>query len=140
MQIKNTTTGLLIISDIPGAQGGSGLNVPAGETVAIFDEDAERSQQLESFIASGAILVVGAAEPATDTSVGQTPAADVTEAVEALGFETIIGAKGPGKILLGISVTEAVWQEVFDVLSSGGVPVISNGQLVVFETGGSNQQ
>ncbi len=83
MQIKNVTTGQIIISDLPGAQGGSGLSISADQTVTIFDEDAERSTQLQSLISAGSIQIIGADEPATGTSVGGTPAADVTADLQA---------------------------------------------------------
>lgn len=78
MQVQNTTTGPIIISDIPGPQAGSGLTLQPGVVETIFDEDAEKSVELNSFIAAGSVVIVGANEPSTGSDVGGTPSADVT--------------------------------------------------------------
>lgn len=66
MIIQNVTTGLIQISDLPGAQQGASFSLGAGLTAIIFDEDAEKSAQLQSFLDGGQIVKVGDAEPNPD--------------------------------------------------------------------------
>lgn len=76
MRIKNNTTGKILIADLPGQQS-SGLIVQAKEEVTIFNEDAEKSLQLKSFIDGGQISVLNATdEPTSGTSIGD-PEADL---------------------------------------------------------------
>ena len=70
MKIKNTTTGQIQMTDMPGQQT-SGLIIQGGEEIFVFNEDAEKSLQLKSFIDGGQITVLDqAAEPTTGTSIG----------------------------------------------------------------------
>ncbi|HWZ29183.1 MAG TPA: hypothetical protein VNX15_11500, partial [Gemmatimonadales bacterium] len=78
MQIQNMTTGPIFISDMPGAQSGSPLVLPPGAVTTVFDADAAKSTQLNSFLLAGVVTNVGNNEPSTGTPVGTTPAADVT--------------------------------------------------------------
>lgn len=76
MRIKNVSNSSIIMSDLPGAQPGQGLTLQAQAEATIFDEDAEKSSQLASFMSSGFITKLSAAEPGDG---GATSDTDETE-------------------------------------------------------------
>lgn len=84
MRIQNTTTGQIQINDMPGQQS-SGLIIQGGATIDVFNEDAEKSLQLKSFIDDGLIVVLDQAiEPTSGTSVADASTAGAADATQAL--------------------------------------------------------
>src|SRR3972149_3563712 len=50
MKIKNVSSGVVMVSDLPGIQGGQGLTLQAGAEHLLHDEEAEKSGQLASLM------------------------------------------------------------------------------------------
>lgn len=63
MKIKNVSNSSIILSDLSGPQGGSGLTLQAQAEATIFDEDAEKSSQLSTMMTAGAIIKLTDEEP-----------------------------------------------------------------------------
>lgn len=105
MRIKNTTTGNIIIADLPGYQLGAGLSVPADVEVLIFNEDAEKSIQLRSFLTAGTILNLGPEEPSTGF-----PEADAQPSIVGPVQILIVDIPNPGEVLTATSGNTAEWQ------------------------------
>jgi hypothetical protein len=99
MIIKNVTSGAIIISDIPGPQPGEGLELPPGATITIFNDQAQESAQLNSFLTSGQIANLGPAEPSSGTPVS-TSGPQVVARVDVLG----LGANTVAPIVILASV------------------------------------
>jgi len=55
MKIKNVSSGVVMVSDLPGIQGGQGLTLQAGAEHLLHDEEAEKSGQLASLMQAGVI-------------------------------------------------------------------------------------
>jgi hypothetical protein len=83
MIIKNVSSGIITIDDIPGPQSGEGLEIQPGATITIFNDQAQESAQLGSFLASGALVNQGFSEPSAGTPV-DIPASRVVAAKDAL--------------------------------------------------------
>jgi len=85
MKIKNVSTGIVAINDIPGANGNLGLTIQGQAEVLIFDEDAEKSAELASLMASGLITKLSGEEPldagAAADGTGDAAAASAAAAV-----------------------------------------------------------
>lgn len=105
MRIKNVTPGNILIGDLPNDQGSHGISLPATQEVLIFNEDAERSTQLGSFLTSGAILNLGSEEPSTGT-----PQAASQPAVVGANQVSVTNLPSAGKALVATSATTAQWQ------------------------------
>lgn len=105
MRIKNNTTGHIIIADLPGYQLGAGLSVPADVEVLIFNEDAEKSIQLRSFLTAGTILNLGPEEPSTGF-----PEADAQPSIVGPVQILIVDIPNPGEVLTATSGNTAEWQ------------------------------
>lgn len=104
MHIKNVTTGTIILGDLPNVQGGSGLIMPAGSDIYIFNEDAEKSVQLGTFLTSGGISNLGPDEPSTGS-----PEAETQPGVIGSNPVLITNSASAGKALVAISETQAQW-------------------------------
>lgn len=126
MRIKNNTTGLIIISDMPNGQG-FGLPIPGGVEVLIFNEDAEKSEQLGSFLTSGGLLNLGPEEPSTGS-----PQADAQPA--AVGGSQVLVTNAPsiGKALVATGTSTAEWQ------STGGTISFIDSEVPAGTINGSN--
>lgn len=83
MKIKNVSTSNIIIPEIKDAQG-SGLLLSPGAEVEIYDEDAERSSTLATYLTQGLITKTGTSEPLDGTGVGDTDVAAMAAMVPAL--------------------------------------------------------
>jgi hypothetical protein len=105
MKIQNTTTGVIIIADLPGPQGGSGLSIPPGIILTIYNEDAEKSVQLGSLLSAGALVNLGPDEP----SSGQPQAASQPGFVSATQI-IVSGTPSAGKVLTAVDATNADWE------------------------------
>jgi hypothetical protein len=120
MKLLNTTTGVIIISDLPNVQGGSGLVIPPGVLTTIYNEDAEKSQQLGSLLASGALSNVGPDEPSSGQPQAATQPGFVSPAQVFVN-----GTPSSGKVLTGIDASHADWQTPTG--GGGGSPTGSAG-------------
>jgi len=129
MRIKNVTTGNIIISDLPNKQGSRGVPIPANVEILIFNEDAERSSELGSFLGSGALVNLGPEEPNTGN-----PEADTQPAVIGPVQVTVTGAPGAGKVLIATSATTAEWQDASGV----GVVIFIDSEVPVGVVDGVN--
>lgn len=116
MRIKNNTTGNIIISDLPSGQG-AGLSVPSQVEILIYNEDAEKSNQLGSFLTSGHILNLGPEEPSTGGPQSQSQPA----AIGAFPVE-VTNAPSAGKALVAQSAATARWE------STGGTVTFIDGE------------
>ena len=63
MKIKNVSSGVVMVSDLPGIQGGQGLTLQAGAEHLLHDEEAEKSGQLASLMQAGVISKLSDEEP-----------------------------------------------------------------------------
>jgi len=105
MKIKNNTSGIIAINDMGGGQSGQSLILQPGAEVVVYDEDAEKSPSLASYLTSGAITKTGTEEPSTGTPVENQP--------EVIGEHQIIitgAAPTAGMVLVAISATGAQWR------------------------------
>lgn len=130
MRIKNNTSGHIIIGDLPNSQGGFGVSLPAQVEILIFNEDAEKSVQLGSFLTSGVVLNLGTEEPSTgEPQAGAQPAA-------VGGFPvSVTNQPDAGKALVATSTTTAEWQATAGTITfiDGEVPSgVVNGVNLVF--------
>ncbi len=105
MRIKNDTTGHILIGDLPNDQGSYGISLPATQELLIFNEDAEKSIQLGSFLTSGAILNLGSEEPSTGT-----PQAAAQPAAVGSVQVTVTNTPSAGKALVATGPLTAEWQ------------------------------
>lgn len=128
MRIKNVTTGNIIISDLPNKQGSRGVPIPANVEVLIFNEDAERSQELGSFLTSGLILNLGPEEPNTGN-----PEADTQPTVIGPYQVMVLTPPSVGKALVATSATTAEWQ------STGGTITLIDSEVPAGVVNGINQ-
>lgn len=130
MHIKNVTTGTIILGDIPNVQGGSGLIMPAGSDIYIFNEDAEKSVQLGTFLISGGISNLGPDEPSTGS-----PEAETQPGVIGSNPVLITNSASAGKALVAISTTQAQWLSTSGTLTfvDNEIPMgLINGTNVTF--------
>jgi len=111
MRIRNVTNGLIIISDLPNTQGGSDLSIPAHVEVLLYNEDAEKSRQLGSFLTSGALVNLGVEEPTTGS-----PEAAAQPAVLGSYQITVTNIPLAGKALVATSPTTGEWQSTTGTL------------------------
>lgn len=127
MRIRNITTGNIIIGDLPNGQG-FGVSVPTQVEVLIFNEDAEKSKQLGSFLVDGSILSLGPEEPSTGSPEARTQPA-------VLGSYQVIVAGIPvaGKALVATSATTADWQ------STGGTITFIENEIPAGVINGTNK-
>lgn len=109
MRIKNVTTGNIIISDLPNGQG-FGVSVPTLVEVLIFNEDAEKSVQLGSFLDAGLIVNLGPEEPSTGTSQAVTQPAVVGAFPVSVTNEPVTGY-----VIGADSTTTASWKPAASV-------------------------
>lgn len=127
MKIKNVTSGNILISDLPNSQGYFGLSIPSQVEILVYNEDAEKSAQLGSFLSSGAITTIDAGEPSSGApqSVGQ-PATVGAYPV------TVTNTASTGKALVATSATTAEWQ------ATAGTITFIDGSLLVGVVDGFN--
>jgi hypothetical protein len=118
MKIKNSTPGNILIGDLPNAQGSYGVSLPSTQEMLIFNEDAERSNQLGTFLANGAILNLGSEEPST----GTLQAASQPAVVGAYQV-TVTNVPVAGKALVSTGANTAEWQ------STGGTITLIDGEV-----------
>lgn len=111
MRLKNNTTGLIIISDMPNGQG-FGLPLPGGVEVLVFNEDAEKSEQLGSFLTSGGLLNLGPEEPSTGS-----PQAEAQPAAIGPYHFQITNQPSIGKALVATGPDTASWQSTAGTLT-----------------------
>jgi hypothetical protein len=113
MKIKNTSTGTITISDLPGGQSGSGLTLQSQAEVLLFDEDAERSAQLSTLMTAGLIVKLSGEEP-LDTG----PAADQLGGLQSQNLVVVSGVPTVGQVMTATGAAAANWQTP----SGGGTP------------------
>ena len=83
MKIKNISNSNIMIPEIKTSQG-SGLSLSPGAEVEIYDEDAEKSSSLATYIADGLISKTGSSEPLDSSGAADTAVAATATTVSAL--------------------------------------------------------
>jgi hypothetical protein len=106
MQITNTSSGIVSISDMPGGQSGQGLIIQPGAVVTVYDQDADKSLQLASLITAGLLAKTGSAEPSSG-SLSADQAALVVGAGAAQ--VRVSGAAAAGQVPVASSASAAAW-------------------------------
>jgi len=106
MQITNSSSAIVTISDMPGGQSGQGLTIQPGASITVYDQDADRSAQLASLLTSGALTKSGSLEPSSGSASGDQSAVIVGSGAAQV---TVTGAAGAGKALVASSATAAAW-------------------------------
>jgi len=82
MKIKNVSSSILTIPEIKDDQG-AGLVLSPGVEVIIYDEDAEKSPSLASYITAGYVQKTGDEEPGDATAVADVDIAALKATVDA---------------------------------------------------------
>lgn len=127
MRIKNVTTGNIIINDLPNKQGFKGVPIPAGVEILIFNEDAERSSELGSFLTSGAIVNLGPEEPNSGSPEAETQPAVVG------GYQVLVTNQPvAGNALVATDSTHAQWE------ATGGTVSFVDNEVPVGVIDGAN--
>ena len=126
MQIHNASAGIVIISDMPGAQTGQSLTLQPGATVTVYDQDADKSLQLGALLTSGAITKTGTAEPSSGGLEADQAAILVGSGAVPV---TVAGAASAGQALVATSATAAHWAEGPDSVKSENLSAGAAGQI-----------
>jgi len=107
MKIKNVTDGNIIIGDLLNSNNSHGLSLPSQVEALIFNEDAEKSRELGTFLTSGAILNLGSDEPSTGE-----PQSGTQPSIVGSFQVSVSNAPAIGKTVVATSETTAEWQAI----------------------------
>ena len=113
MKIKNVSTSNLQIPEIKDSQG-AGLMLSPGAEVIIYDEDAEKSPTLASYITAGYVTKTGTEEPGDSSATADVDVVALRATV-AVSVLTVAGLEAD---LVALTETVAAMQETIDNLIS----------------------
>jgi len=113
MKIKNVSSSNLAIPEIKDNQG-AGLTLSPGAEVIIYDEDAEKSPSLASYITSGYVQKTGTEEPGDSSATADVDVAALKATVDA----GMIVVEGLVTDLAALTETIATMQMAIDNLIS----------------------